>query len=414
MRHNTIFFGGSLFIGVLNYLYYPVLGRLMQPAPFGEVQALVSLFLQITTFLSVLGLLAVNIVANHDATPARNRLIVELEKLSLLVSLVILLLTLAGGAVLQRFFHFGSPVPFVMLALAIVATVPFTFRTSYLRGKQYFGLTSLAGIVGAGAKLVFSAILVAWGFGSSGAIFGIVIAQVLAFLYGAHYARRHGFAESLRRAMFKRPDFRLLMPELKYALMVLMTSLTITLLYSIDILVVKHYFDAYTAGLYASIATVSRILFFLTASISQVLMPTVKLKQAASENLRILAKSFVLLIVVGGTALGIFCLAPRFVVGLLMGNTYLPHAGLLPRLSIAIFVVSILNLLLTYYLALRRYEAGLMALAGAGLTYGLMVLSHQTLSAVVNSLLYGSLLTTVLLAGWVGWTNRALFAPERR
>jgi O-antigen/teichoic acid export membrane protein len=45
--HNGIFFVGSLVASVLNYLYYPVLGRMLHPAAFGESQTLVSMFLQV-------------------------------------------------------------------------------------------------------------------------------------------------------------------------------------------------------------------------------------------------------------------------------------------------------------------------------------------------------------------------------
>lgn len=414
IRHNAINFVGSLFIGLLNYLYYPVLGRVLEPAVFGEVQTLVSLFLQITTFLSVLGLLAVNIVTNYDDERRRNRVILELEKLGLFISAALLLLTILGGRFLQHFFHFGSWLPFLMLALAVTATVPFTFRTSYLRGKKYFGLHSVAWIVGAASKLGLSLLFVWIGWGTTGAILGLVVAQLLSFAYAAHTAEQHGFTERLRGQLLRLPNLKLVAPELKYALLVLSQSLTITILYSIDIVVVKHYFDATTAGLYASIATVSRILFFLTASVSQVLMPSVKLRQSAEKNLRVLVKSFVLVLAGGGAALAVFCLAPRFVVALLMGNTYLPYARLLPRLSLAIFVVSVLNLLLTYYVALRHYTAGVIAVGGAILTYTWMLASHHTLEAVVNSLLFSSLTTTTVMIAWMTWITVNEFRKKGR
>ena len=65
LRNNTIFFAGSVLVGALNYLYYPLIGRLVSPAVFGEIQTLVSLFLQFTIFLNVLGMITVNIMANY-------------------------------------------------------------------------------------------------------------------------------------------------------------------------------------------------------------------------------------------------------------------------------------------------------------------------------------------------------------
>src|ERR1700729_698452 len=104
IRHNTISFVGSMSIGFLNYLYYPVLGRLMHTNSFGEVQTLSSLFAQVVIFLNVLGLITVNIVANYDDGPARNQVILELERLAALIGTGLLVATLAFSLPLQHFF----------------------------------------------------------------------------------------------------------------------------------------------------------------------------------------------------------------------------------------------------------------------------------------------------------------------
>lgn len=406
IRHNAIFFGGALLTGFFNYLYYPVLGRLMSPVPFGETQTLVSLFLQIATFLTVLGLLAVNIVVNHSDSRVGNRLVIELEKLALIIGLLLVGAAVVFGPALRDYFHFGSTVPFVILMLAVVASVTWTFRSAFLRAKQKFGLYSIANFTSSALKIVASVALVVAGFGTSGALAGLALSQVFASVYVVYYARKYGFNESLLRrsdgARQRRlPDFTLIRPELRYALLVLVCSLAITVLYSVDILVVKHYFDAETAGLYASIATVSRILFFLTASVAQVMLPNVKLHGDAKQNTRILLKSFALVTIIGGATLLIFWLAPRLVIKILMGSTYLTYAHLLPRLGLAIFFVSIANLLLTYFMALRKYLTGLLAVIGTAVTYGLLVANHQSLEAIVDSLLTGSVLLTALLGIWL-------------
>jgi O-antigen/teichoic acid export membrane protein len=237
--------------------------------------------------------------------------------------------------------------------------------------------------------------------GTVGAILGIVLAQLLAYGHAALYARKYGFRESLFKQLFTRPDLKLVLPELRYALLVLVCSLTITGLYSVDIVIIKHFFDARTAGLYAGIAAVARIVFFLTASITQVLMPSVKLKNSNAHNRAVLNKSFLLLVFIGGPAVVIFCLLPQFVVSHLMGRAYLAYADLLPRLSIVVFLISILNLFVTYHMALRRYGIALVAVLDALVSGVLLGMSHGTLLSVINSLLYGSIVTFVILGMWL-------------
>ncbi len=196
----------------------------------------------------------------------------------------------------------------------------------------------------------------------------------------------------------------LLRPEFKYAGLVLMGSLTITALYSIDIVFVKHHFDAHTAGLYAGIATVARIIFFLTGSIALVLLPAIKLSNTVRQNKQTLQKSLYLLVGIGGSALAVFWFLPELVVRLLMGREYLEYVSLLPWLSLVIFVVSVLNLFVLYYMALRRYAIGFIAIAGLLITCALVGVNHDSLRAVVDSMLYG----TLAMAGMIGiWAIRS-------
>lgn len=408
LRHNTVFFFGSVAVGALNYLYYPILGRLLTPVAFGEVQALVSLFLQIAIFLSVFGLVTTNIVANYTDQTKRNAIIMELEKLALTIGLAFLMLVIIFQRQLGSFLQFDSTWPFVILAVAIVVTVPFTFRSAFLRGQKAFGATSVANIIGAASKLLFSAGLVAAGLGTAGAIGGLVAAQAVAWAFAAWKASQLGLmtlpvkASDPKRAL---PDLRLLAPELKYGLLVFVSSFVITVQYSIDIIIVKHYFDAHTAGLYAGIASVARIIFFLTASISQVLMPSIKLSNTALQNRHILLKSALLLTAVGLPILLLFTIAPSFIVGLLMGNAFKQSAHLLPQLSLAIFIISLLNLAVAYYLSLRRWGIAVVSLVGGIITYVLMLMHHQNLEQVISSLLIGSVCIVIALAIWIAGTK---------
>lgn len=408
LKHNVIFLFGALAIGGLNYLYYPIMGRMLAPDNFGEVQVLFSLFAQITIFLNVLSLLTVNIVVNYADEAKRNRIILELEKLSIGISAVLVLATILCGTVLQDFFKFASGLPFVMLVLAVLVSTPLMFRTGYLRGHKRFGLVVLAGILSSVFDIIFSIVLVKAGYGTTGAILGLALAQIIACGFAMYIARRHGFTESLRRNFWRLPDLKLILPELKYAGLVFVGSLAITGLYSIDTIAVKHYFDAHTAGLYAGIATIARIIFFVTASIAQVLLPSIKLQHSKAENQQVLLKSFIMLVVIGGVALVGCTVLSRFTIETLMGSTYLPYANLLPRLSLVVFIISLLNLFILYHIALRRYEIAAIVAVGVALTFGLLLLHHESLRAVVDSLLYGSLGLMALLGIWTASKSKHL------
>jgi len=393
LKHNAVFFFGSIAVGALNYLYYPVLGRLLPPAAFGEIQVLVSLFLQFTIFLNVLTLITVNIAVNYKDSEKAHRMIFELEKLASYFAVGILAFSLIGGEFLRSSLKFDSMLPFVALALAMLASIPLTFRSAYARGRKKFGIASVSQLLGAGTKIVFSVMLVMLGLGVTGAIFGIVGAQIVAFLYAARWAARLGFERPADTNYTTLPNLKLVAPELKYAAVAFVGLLTITLMMSIDVIAAKYYFDARTAGLYAGIATVARIVFFLAAPIAQVLMPLVKIDKSPQENRALLLRSLALTIVVCGGFVGICAVMPEFIVKILMGVDYITYAYLLAPLALAICIISITNLICMYYLSLRRKMVMVVGIIGFAATLSFMVMWHSSLQALVYSMLTASILT---------------------
>jgi O-antigen/teichoic acid export membrane protein len=400
LRHNAILFVGSMLVGVGNYLYYPVMGRLLEPSAFGEVQALTSLFLQLSLFLIVLGQVTVNIVANYEDEDKKQKVLFELEKLAFMLSFAIALVLSAFSWQLRAFFNFESVWPFIILLGALVISVPLAFRNAFLRAHKRFDRFSVSQLIGSFAKVLFSAALVLIGFKSGGAMAGILLAQALAFLYAGAIARRLGFFRPASSSYRTKLDIAVLRPEIKYAGLVLLGSLAVALLSSIDIFVVKHYFDPHTAGEYAGISTVAKIIFFLTGSISQVLLPSVKLNQPARQNRGYLWKSLILLSVIGGVAVIIFTVMAEKVVHILMGSAYATYVGYLPELSLAMFLLSIAGLFISYYLALRAYGLSVIVILGIAVTGWLMLVRHAHLGDVVSNLVYGSVALLFLIGIW--------------
>ena len=190
--------------------------------------------------------------------------------------------------------------------------------------------------------------------------------------------------------------------ELKYGLLILATTLTVTFLYTADIIIVKHYFPNDTAGIYSGIAVIARIIFFITGSVVGVLLPSIKIKDGNNENSRILRKAMILIMILGGTVLIVFSLFPEFAINLLIGDRYLVYANLLPRMSLVLFLVSIINLLSNYMLALRNYCLAFVSVAGISIISIVSIFRHETLVQIINNFLFGSIfiLFVLILISW--------------
>ncbi len=408
LRTNLIFFIGSLMVSFLNYLYYPVLGRILEPAAFGEVQVLLSLFTQMTIFITVLSLISTNVVVNETDPGKTRHTIGELEKITLYIALGCLILISLASPYLQRALKFESPLPFIIIGIVLVVTVQLGFRGAYLRGKSDFVSSSLQGILASLTKIIVSVLLVWAGFRTAGAIGGLLVAQAIALGFAGYRAGRLGFERYPARGM---PDWKVLRPQAKYAGLVFVVSLITTLLYSADVTIIKYLFSPDVAGQYAGMSTAARIVLFLTGSFAVVLLSSVKVNKPPQENSRLLIRSFIITLVLGGSAALVFVLFPVQAIHLLFGTKYDNFAHLLPLLSLTMLAVSLCNLLANYHIALRNYRVLVFVASGALVTVILLAISHATPDAVVRSLAIG---TGTMLLGLLGWTgHRAGFTLRR-
>ena len=381
-----------MIVAVFNYLYHPVLGRMMSVEEFGEVQVLVSLFLQFGIIGGVFKIMIINVISNSDDKEAKAS-ISALYKVAMNLILAVSLAIIIFSPLLKQFFQFYSASPFVVLAIVLFMGIPIIFGESILQGKHGFTAISISQSIASIGKLIFAVIFVFAGWSSFGAILGITITQIFSILYLRTKLKDWGGFDYKDVKVNKR-----VRKHFRYAFLVLTVSLTTSLLFSFDILVVKHYFSGEIAGLYGGVAIIARIVYFITGSIVGVMLPSIKIKEKGGGNAKVLRKSLVLIAFVGGSTLVFFAIFPEFVIKLMLGERYLVYANLLPILSFTLFLVSIINLLFSYMLAIRNYKAATVSLLGIAIIIFISLIHHDTPLAVIQNSLITSLAIIVMLS----------------
>lgn len=404
-RNNLIFFVGSVTVAGFNYLFYPILGRVMEIESFGETQALISMFLQIGILLSAFNLIVANLVTNSSKNIDKLAIIRELEKLAFLILIVALTLTIIFSKQIQVFLNFGSPFPFILMTAAVLVSVPIVFRSAYLQGKLDFLGISIGGIIVAVGKIVFSVILVAIGFHALGVMAGIIIAEFLALLYLIYRVSKKGWKLGLSKSNIHLPRLGSIKYELKYGALVFIVNFIIIILFSSDVVVIKHYFAPLEAGLYAGVAAIGRISFFACLSVAGVMFPSIKLNQSDKKNKQLFVKSLLITIGISAPILLIFSLFPNHIIKLMVGSRYEVEASLLPVMALSAFLISINNLILFYNLAYRRITTVYIAIIAMVFTTFLIVNFHSSLISVINDFIYGNILLLLMLIIW-GWSGR--------
>ncbi|MBU0625744.1 oligosaccharide flippase family protein [Patescibacteria group bacterium] len=391
-RNNAILFSGTMVVAVLNYLFHPILGRLMDVESFGEIQAFLSLLMSSAVLQGIFRFVAVNIMANEPECTRQER-IASTMKIALYLYIVVALGILTASPWLKSWLNFRSIWPFIGLAVGLMVSFAYSYRLAISQGKNDFRSMSLGQIIQAAGKTGFSILLVLLGLKHYGPIVGIIIANICALLFITKrttdelkpYGCRHGRID------------RQIIKEIRYFILIALVNFCIVFLYTFDVVIAKHYFDPQEAGMYSGIAIIGRTIFFATASVSAVLLPSIRLANSQRENLRILFKALFVMLILGGLATTVFSLEKDLVVKLMIGQRYLPYAWLLPKVTIISFLASAAALLLQYFLALKKYFLIWVVVVVVALVTILNYLSHAQLETMVNNFIIGNIVVISLL-----------------
>jgi O-antigen/teichoic acid export membrane protein len=381
-------------VAVLNYAFHPVMSRMMSVEDFGEVQALISMTYLVSILGIIFGTIAVNIVSNRDASSTSHvKLLSQLHKLALYTIGAFAVGIIALSPYLKQVLQFESAWSFLPLAMGTLIGIPFIFYGSYLKGQKEFGIMSFTGIIASAGKILFAVILVMLGLRVFGAVSAFALATFTALLYTLHKTKGE-FRLNWREKFVYSPEIK---KELSYGVLIFFSLGYVTFLYTSDVLFVKHFFPPETAGLYSGIATIARIIFFATASVAGVLLPTIKMKASYEENSVVMKKATIIIALMGVGALSIFYLFPEFIIAILIGDKYIALAELLPLAGLYIFLASVVNLFYSYFLALRDRRLIVISSLGAVLTVGLLIFQHDTLKMVVVNYVIGTIVTLGLI-----------------
>jgi O-antigen/teichoic acid export membrane protein len=289
---------------------------------------------------------------------------------------------------------FVSPYPFIALMLILVMGVYFTFRNAWLQGREDFKSASWAGVISSASKLIFSIVLVYIGWRTLGAIGGMLLAQFIALIYVWYKTREFSFAG---KKLSREEKKDLLLHHGKYALLILFSTGCIAFLYAFDVVVVKHYFSPVTAGLYSGVATIAKIIFFATGAVATVLFPAIKIKNSFRENSKFLAKAMSIVVIIGGSSFLVFALFPDILITLLIGRKYLALSNLMPALSIVMLLVSIANVLILFFVAIKNYALIYISVTSVILVLVLTGLRHGNPQEIIVNFILGAILANILL-----------------
>ncbi len=380
VRDNIIFFITSMALNLIGFFYHAYMGRVLGPTQYSILGVSQTLLYLLNVILNVIQTSIARFISKYKALKdeaSMNYLFVHGLSYLFFWGVLSLGLFLLLGVFLTDFLH----IPFVVyLYLGLI--VPFVYLLALtrglLQGLQSFISLGLNNISEGAIKLAVGVGLVVFGWGVGGAVLGVTLSYVGAFLFSL-YPLRHLFGRPQKKV-----ERKLL---IDYSLPVLFVLLTLTALYSFDVLLVKHYLTEHEAGLYAAASLIGKIVFFATLSVAMVMFPKVAEsfeRKSAVHVKKVLNTSLFFIFLM---SLGIFVfylLFPQFIVLVLFGKNYLEITPILWLFALLYCIFSFIYSLSMYNLSIHRYSFVYFIILMNIVEAGLIVLYHNTLRTVLT------------------------------
>lgn len=408
LEGKTIFLLANTGVNGLNLLYNLVMARLLSPAAYSQLALMVTLQLLIGLLPGAWQTTAARYgaaYAAHGDLEALGRLKAFGRRTLSLIGIGLLLAGLICSPLLANLFQLDS----AAILLPLVLAVPFFIVTAADRGvlqglnafywltAAYVGEALTRFLIGAALALLLmgtSAALTgaAWGVGQS-----MLVTWFLAWMALRHL--KTSPANPPTKGTTLHADQRAWLKLTGLTLSALIGQALIT---NSDFLLVKSIFSPAESGLYAAVSVLGRIAYFGALPLTIIMVPLFARRQALDQPTRPLF--FVML--VGGA---FFCtmlfaaaaLFPAPILSIFYGDAYLDASSLLPIYTLAASLYVIVNLVITYRVALGKgSETILPLIAGVAQVIGIL-LFHQTLAQVivVQIVLMSGLLIAVLWRG---------------
>ncbi len=396
---NPLFSGSAIMIigsnaaSVLNYLYHFIIGRLLGPSLYGELASLISVIGLLGIIPGAVSLVIVKQISSAKNEVEVNHLIRWFKSKIFIASLVFALIILVFSPMISSFLHIQKLTYLFMISLFFLFSLQAAFNRSILQGVLKFKEMVNTILVENGAKLVLSIFFVLVGFAVSGAMMAFVLSSLLGFYLTNHYLKEKKGTHDKTKITVVKPMLLLIVP-------VLIQSISITSIYSSDVILVKHFFSSHDAGIYASLSTLGKIIFFGAGPISGVMFPLISKRISRGESYgKVFLYSLTATVLFATSVCAFYWFLPKIAISMLFGKAYLGSSDILIWFGTFMSLFTLSALLVSFGISLGKNKIVVFPLFFAILQIALIYAFHDTLLGVVviSNIVTALLLITLLI-----------------
>ena len=350
VRGSIILFMMMALFNIFNYAFQMAMARMLGPADYGILAVLMSIVyifgIPNEAIQTIITRYVSKFEISKEAGKMKDLFVRSLGK-GMVLSFFLFILFVLASVFLSAILRINLWL-LILTGLFIFYVFSVPVIRGVLQGKKKFFLLGINMVFESFIKVIFSIFLVFTGFKVYGAIGGLLIGSLLAFVLA--WA---GIRKSLKA---KREDYGI-KNIYRYNLPVLVGITAIVLMYSIDIIFARIFFTPELAGKYSFISLIGKVVLFSSFAISKAMFPI------ASENFErgkktgaILKKSVLLVLAISVMLVFLCYFWPKQVIfAVSLGSSqYLDASNILFILCMAFSFTALSNIFINYSLSVNK------------------------------------------------------------
>jgi len=251
----------SALVGAMNLVYNLAIAHGLGAAGFGHASAVYTVLMLLSSVTLSFQLLCSKFVAQNDSLPAKIGIYHFLHRRAWIYGAGVSILLVLSSSVVSRYLNLPTRNYIVLLGAGTLFFIPLGVRRGLMQGMYDFPHLALNFVLEVIVKLGGALLLIRMGQGVGGVIVAVVASIIVAYLIGRP-------AKELR-AESPSP----LPATLEEGVQAIVFFVGQVIINNLDIVLVKHFFSATEAGVYATVALVGRVVYMLSWSVVSSMFP---------------------------------------------------------------------------------------------------------------------------------------------
>lgn len=390
----------NLLTAFLNYLYHFIAGRFLAPAEYGRLESIITLNYFMSVFTGAFLFSAINFLGNVKKKKI-NSAVHALKKLALKITLILEIVFLISIPFLKRFLRLDNYNLLLIYALWLsFSLLPLVFSAA-LQSRLKFFYAASANVLATFFKLLTTLLFLLWEGKETTALSGWIIFSIVLLIINYIFVNKIWGKQPIEEIQITNKFWH-------FSSLALIVNLSLTSLYSSDILLVRFFFTETQSGIYSALSVLGKIIFFGATAILMVSYPLfIKYQRNIKRLKQTFLFSFVFVFSIAALGILAYLLFPHLFIKILYGNQYKAVGQHMFKFALFTGLLAVFNFLCRFFLALETKLIGLIAGISAFTQLLLIFLNHGSINNIINSsicsLLLGIFLALVLLFFY--WSN---------